>query len=147
MAFRGVCCTSPVASALMSTCVECRSEVLGTPETPMPQVRPLMPPPLFDAAQAPGSSAAHAAQAAQQPSHGAQGPRAEAAAPAALDVLQASHNCTRGDDVDIEAFVLSVLFMARKCTGAADVAQMYIGLAALKIMTNRAASSRHRTPS
>ena len=36
--------------------------MLGTPETPMPQVRPLMPPPLFDAAQAPGTSAAQAAE-------------------------------------------------------------------------------------
>lgn len=68
-------------------CCECRSEVLGTPETPMPQVRPLMPPPLFDAAQVPGTSAAHAAQ---QPSHGAHGPAADAQAPAAMDDIQAS---------------------------------------------------------
>ena len=59
---------------------------MGTPETPMPQVRPLMPPPLFDAAHAPGTSAA---QAAQQPSHAAQGSAAKAAAPAAMEDIQA----------------------------------------------------------
>ncbi len=60
--------------------------MLGTPETPMPQVRPLMPPPLFDAAQAPGTSAA---QAAEQQFHGAHRPAADTAAPAAMDDIQA----------------------------------------------------------
>lgn len=53
----------------------------------MPQVRPLMPPPLFDAAHAPGASAADVAQ---KPSHGAHGAAADAAAPAAMDDIQAS---------------------------------------------------------
>ena len=80
-------CILDCKSTEIRTCGECRSEVLGTPETPMPQVRPLMPPPLFDAAQAPGTSAA---QAAQQPSYAAHGPAADAAAPAALDDIQVS---------------------------------------------------------
>ena len=58
---------------------------MGTPETPMPQVRPLMPPPLFDAAHASGTPAG---QAAQQPSHGAVGSAADAAVPAAMEDMQ-----------------------------------------------------------
>lgn len=64
----------------------------------MAQVRPLLPPPLFNApsaahAEAPGTSADHAAaaaHAAQQPSHGAQRAAGQAATPIAMQEMQAS---------------------------------------------------------
>ncbi len=75
--------------------------MLATPETPMAQVRPLVPPPLFDAPGAarpeqPGSSAANAvaaASAAQQLPHTADGAAGVTAAPAALLDMQASLRC------------------------------------------------------
>ena len=50
----------------------------------MAQVRPVVPPPLFDAANVPGTSAAHAAQ---QPSRGAYG--AAAVNPLPVEDMQA----------------------------------------------------------
>ena len=75
--------------------------MLATPETPMAQVRPLVPPPLFDAPGAahpeqPGSSAATAAaaaSAAQQPPNNADRAAGETAAPAALQDMQVSQRC------------------------------------------------------